>query len=159
MKLSSISIFYRFSFAGHQWQPCSAGAYIDAEGAVRAGQDRDGSTIYVGRAFHQSELLPAKVVLARNAAYVSFGGQEIEVTEFELLRYGNFVWENASHGAVPLGALETGRTSDGESLYTGRALHEGTLTPGKVHPSHGCLYIPFDGVETKVYEYEILVQK
>lgn len=41
----------------------------------------------------------------------------------------------------------------------GRCLHEGTQTPGKVQPSHGCLYIPFNGEEVSVTEYEVLVLK
>lgn len=145
--------------AGYQWEPCSAAGFNSSDGAVRAGVDADGMHIYVGRAFYANDLLPAKVVLDRNTAYVSHGGQEHEVTEFELLRYGNFAWEFASHGSVPVGAVETGRTTDGEPLYTGRCVHEGTQTPGKVQPSHGCLYIPFGGVEHKIYEYEVLVQK
>lgn len=52
-----------------------------------------------------------------------------------------------------------GKTLDGENLYMGRCLHEGTLTPGKVQQSHGCLYIPFNGEEISVKEYDVLVLK
>lgn len=55
--------------------------------------------------------------------------------------------------------LATGKTLDGENLYMGRCLHEGTLTPGKIQPSHGCLYIPFNGEEISVKEYDVLVLK
>jgi hypothetical protein len=41
----------------------------------------------------------------------------------------------------------------------GRALHQGTQTPGKVQPSHGCLYIPFEGAEIPIQEYEVLCIK
>lgn len=115
--------------------------------------------IYVGRAFHDGDLLPAKVIPDKGIAYVSYGGAEHAVSDFELLRFGNFVWEFASHGSIPEGALEVGRTAGGEPLYAGRCLHEGTQTPGKVQASHGCLYIPFNGQEIKVYEYEVLVSK
>lgn len=50
-----------------------------------------------------------------------------------MLRSGDFVWEFAVGGVVPVGAIEVGRTGDGERLYCGRALHEGTQTPGKVY--------------------------
>lgn len=115
--------------------------------------------IFVGRAYHEGDLLPAKVIPDKGIAYVSFGGQELPVTEFELLKFGNFVWEFATHGTIPDGALEVGRTGDGEPLYMGRAIHEGIQTPGKVQASHGCLYIPYDGQEIKVFEYEVLVGK
>ena len=60
---------------------------------------------------------------------------------------------------MPEGALEVGQTADGEKLYMGRALHGGAQTPGKLQPSHGCLYIPFNGAEACMTEYEVLVKK
>lgn len=126
---------------------------------MRGGRDADGATIFVGRAFHAGDLLPAKVIAERGLAYVSYAGGEHQVFDFEILKNGNFAWEFATHGHVPSGALEVGRTSDGEPLYAGRCLYEGTQTPGKVQASHGGLYIPFAGQEIKVDEYEVLVQK
>lgn len=62
-------------------------------------------------------------------------------------------------GEIPSGALVIGKTAEGEPLYMGRCLYQGTQTPGKIHPTHGCLYIPFDGEEISVSEYEVLVLK
>lgn len=45
----------------------------------------------------------------------------------------------------------------GEPLAIGRAHHEGSLTPGKVHRSHGCLYLPYGGAEQSTLYYEVLV--
>lgn len=144
---------------GYCWQSLSVEDFFPHQHAVRAGKDADGSNIYVGRAFHEGDMLPAKVIPDKNAAYISYGGEEIPKTEFEILRKGDFVWEFATNGAVPEGAVQIGRTVDGEILYMGRCLHQGTQTPGKVQPSHGCLYIPFDGEEVSVPEYEVLVVK
>lgn len=36
--------------------------------------------------------------------------------------------------------------------------YDGMLIPGKVHPSHGCLYICYDGEEISMNEYEVLVE-
>lgn len=77
-------------------------------------------------------MLPAKVLPERSVAYVTYGGEEIEVTEYEILRSGEFVWEYARNGEIPQGAIDVGRTIDGERLYFGRCIHEGTQTPGKV---------------------------
>ncbi|XP_077499713.1 uncharacterized protein LOC144110545 [Amblyomma americanum] len=55
----------------------------------------------------------------------------------------SLVWRPASRGAVPPGAV--------------RAEHQGSLTVGKVHLSHRCLYIPFGGSEHRYTEYEVLV--
>lgn len=75
------------------------------------------------------------------------------------MRSGDFVWEFASGGAVPEGAVVCGQTAEGEALYIGRCLYQGTQTPGKVHPSHSCLYIPFAGEEVQINDYEVLCVK
>uniref|UniRef100_A0A1B0CT69 Uncharacterized protein n=1 Tax=Lutzomyia longipalpis TaxID=7200 RepID=A0A1B0CT69_LUTLO len=147
------------SEARHCWQYIAEGAAVPIESAVRAGRDADGSTIYVGRAFHEGDMLPAKVIPDKNIAYVAYGGEEHAKEDFEILRTGTFVWEFATNGTVPEGAVEVGQTADGEKLYMGRCLYNGTQTPGKVQVSHGCLYIPFDGEEVSVAEYEVLVIK
>lgn len=117
---------------GYGWQPCTAEGPFPHSAAIRAGRDSDGCTIFVGRAFHEGDLLPAKVIPDKQLAYVCYGGEEHPKAEFEVLRSGDFVWEFATNGEIPLGAVEIGRTADGESLYCGRALYEGTQTPGKV---------------------------
>lgn len=83
-------------------------------------------------------------------------------------------WEPASDGRVAAGAVSTGRDGN-EELFIGRAPFQSSLTVGKVkaekgfpnrffisidlqiHPSHGCLYLPFNGREERVTHYEVLV--
>ncbi|EZA57286.1 hypothetical protein DMN91_003147 [Ooceraea biroi] len=127
------------------------------ENAVTGGRDCDGSTIYVGRAFHDGDLLPAKVIPDKNVAYVCHGGEEHPKDNFEILCQGEFAWEFCRDGEVPEDAVIAGQTADGEPLYVGRVLHSGSQTIGKVQPSHGCLYIPFDGEELSFKDYEVLV--
>lgn len=146
-------------FAGATWQFINPGTQFPYDKAVRAGRDADGSPLFVGRAFHEGDMLPAKVSPSLNLAYVSYGGAEVELFEYEILRVGDFAWEFATNGEIPEGAVEIGRTLDGEKLYSGRAIHSGTQTPGKVQASHGCLYIPFGGEEVALTEYEVLVMK
>lgn len=126
---------------------------------VRGGIDSDGTVIYIGRAFHEGDMIPAKVMPDKNAAYICYGGEEILKEDFEVLRSGDFVWEFSAGGTIPEGAVSCGATADGEPLYVGRALHQGTQTPGKVQLSHGVLYIPFDGAEVSISEYEVLCLK
>ncbi|XP_059610669.1 natterin-3 isoform X2 [Phlebotomus argentipes] len=144
---------------GYCWQFIAAGASFPVETAVRAGRDADGSPIFVGRAFHEGDMIPAKVIPDKSIAYVAYGGEEHPKEEYEVLRTGDFVWEFAMNGEVPEGAVEVGQTVDGEKLYMGRCIYNGTQTPGKLQASHGCLYIPFDGEEVSVTEYEVLVIK
>lgn len=47
-----------------------------------------------------------------------------------------FTWASCQGGEVPTGAIQGGVTGDAEKLFIGRAEHDGSLTIGKVHPSH-----------------------
>lgn len=122
------------------------------------GTDVDGSPLFIGRSFHEGDTIPAKVVPAQRIAYIAYGGQEIIKDHYEVLCGGNLSWVESGHGAVPPNAVPAGTTSAGEMLYIGRTPFQGTITPGKVHPSNGCLYIPFNGDEIAIKTYEILVE-
>lgn len=56
--------------------------------AVIAGHDIDGSTIYVGRAYHDGDLIPAKVIPTKHAAYVPFNGAEIMKHDYQVRLFG-----------------------------------------------------------------------
>ncbi|CAG2056342.1 unnamed protein product, partial [Timema podura] len=139
---------------GHNVSWISSGSGDVPPGAVWAGKDSDGGDIYVGRASHEGDMLPAKVVPRHGGAFVSWGGEEHSKFSYEVLCCSNVAWERSSHGHVPYGAIEAGRTSSGEPLFIGRVLHNGTLTPGKIHPSHRMCYIPFGGQEIPFDSYE-----
>jgi hypothetical protein len=62
----------------------------------------------------------------------------------------------ASDGNIVDNAVWTG-DENGERLYVGRASHDGSLTVGKIHPSHGVCYIPYGGEEIGIGAYEVLV--
>jgi hypothetical protein len=157
-KLFADKIKMKIFLLGCSWQFVNVnGPFPD--NMVRGGIDADGTVIFIGRAFHEGDMIPAKVMPDKNACYISHGGEEIPKEDFEVLRSGSFVWEFATSGNLPEGAVSCGATSDGELLYIGRALYQGTQTPGKVQVSHGCLYIPFNGEEVSVTEYEVLCLK
>nr|XP_018914912.1 PREDICTED: uncharacterized protein LOC109042558 [Bemisia tabaci] len=140
---------------GHMWIMCHSG--IIPANAVHAGRDKDGAPIYAGRAYHEGALLPAKVVASHRDAYVCWDGAEIPKSEFEVLCGPPVAWQIASRGAVPPHAIPVGQTPEGEQLYIGRTFHDGSMTPGKIHPSHGVLYIPYGGEEVSKEEYEVMV--
>nr|BAN20153.1 conserved hypothetical protein [Riptortus pedestris] len=139
----------------HRWVP-SSGGHVPSD-AVVAGMDKDGGQIFVGRAFHEGDLLPAKVCPTHGCAFVAYSGEEVTKIHYEVLCSEHVAWKFARNGDYPPEAIRVGTTSGGEPLFVGRTMIEGTLTPGKVHPSHNCLYIPFAGKEISVPEYEILI--
>lgn len=125
--------------------------------AIEAGYDCDGTPIYVGRAKHHEEMLPAKIVPSKGCAYVSWGGKEHSKNYYEVLVGPGYGWYACENGTVPSTAVATGETAHGEPLYIGRGRHGNSLCVGKIHPSHRCLYIPFGGEETSLYNYEVLI--
>lgn len=141
----------------YRWVPACLSQRSIPPGALRVGTDADGEEIYAGRAHHEGDILPAKVIPTKNACYIAYGGEEIEKDQFEVLVPAMFSWQFSTNGAVPPGAVEAGVTADGEKLYFGRVTHDGCTTPGKIHPSHGTCYYPFDGEEKSSTEYECLV--
>lgn len=86
---------------------------------------------------------------------VSLGLDHRTVNSFLSRRIQKFIIGFVGH--VPTGAVLAGNTAGGEPLYVGRAHHEGSLTPGKIHRNHGCIYIPFNGREESILHYEVLV--
>lgn len=141
----------------YNWVPWSADAGVHPANAVRAGTDTDGADIYVGRAQHYGEMLPLKFVPKRRVAYVSKDGIEFFKPHFEVLTGLGFTWVPNTNGDIPKGAVFVGKTTHGEPMYIGRGRLEGSVTPGKIIKSHGCLYVPFGGYEQATSNYEFLV--
>jgi len=124
--------------------------------AVLGGRDTDGSLIYVGRASHEGEMIPAKVLPQKQAAYVCHNGLEISKQSFEVLVGDGVQWKKERDGKIPKGAYPAGTTRTGEVLYVARVEHNRSVTVGKLHPSHGSLYIPYGGKELAFKQYEVL---
>ncbi|GBP14609.1 hypothetical protein EVAR_93482_1 [Eumeta japonica] len=141
----------------YRWVPGCTSQNSIPPGALRVGTDADGAEIYAARAHHEGDILPAKLIPSKNECYVAFRGEELPKDQFEVLVPAMFSWQFSTNGEVPPGAVEAGVTADGEKLYFGRVTHDGCTTPGKIHPSHGCCYYPFDGEERNSTEYECLV--
>jgi Protein of unknown function (DUF3421) len=51
-----------------QWIPTTSHAPLPPN-AIFAGNDSDGSPMYVGKAWHMGDQLPAKVIPSKNIAY------------------------------------------------------------------------------------------
>lgn len=51
---------------------------------------------------------------------------------FQVLVSDHTAWAEDGHGRVPPEAIVIGQSAEGENLFMGRVMHDGTLTPGKV---------------------------
>ncbi|XP_066587914.1 uncharacterized protein [Prorops nasuta] len=136
---------------------CDASGGMVPPGAVEGG--RDDEPLFVGRAHHEGALLPGKVKPGHCVCYVSWGGAEHGKTDYQVLCGCNPAWIPVEGGNIPPNAIPAGESEDGETLFVGRVNHEGTLTIGKVQPSHQVLYIPFAGEEIPIASYEIMVSQ
>ncbi|RUS19057.1 hypothetical protein BC937DRAFT_88036 [Endogone sp. FLAS-F59071] len=61
------------------------------------------------------------------------------------------LWVKDSDGHVPPDAVPVGQ------YFVGRAKYKGRTIFGKVHPSHGVLYYPWNGQEPHSTNYEVLI--
>lgn len=114
--------------------------------------------MYIARAYHAGDLIPGKFVpQLNNLCFVSYGGQEVEKDEFEVLMNTGFKWVEASDGFVPENAVVGGHSLNGDKFYVGRATHGGSNVPGKICRRSKCIYVPYGG-EFSHKDYEVLVQ-
>jgi len=134
------------------WIPASNGEVPpDApEGGI------DGEPLFIARARHEGDLIPGKLVPSHRVAYVSYGGGEHPHSDYEVLVGCHPRWIQVEGANIPPDAVPAGETSDGEPLFIGRVHHEGSVTLGKVQPSHGTCYIPYGGQEMAFQSYEVL---
>lgn len=76
-------------------------------GAVHAGQDLDGGPIYVGRAYHQGDLLPAKICPSHRCAFVSHGGRQVEEHTYEVRQFIRVTYISLGDMTTNMAALDT----------------------------------------------------
>lgn len=65
-------------------------------------------------------------------------------------------WKHASGGDCPKNAVHAG-VDTGNKVYVARSHHEGHTIPGKLHKSHSSVYIPYDGKEVPVDDYQVRI--
>lgn len=142
-------------YAGaHCWVAADSGQIPPR--AFPGGED-NGEPMYIARCQFKGGLLPGKLLSSHGCCYIPWGGAENPSPQYEVLCDFNGTWTACHGGAVPPNAVTAGQSEDGEPLYVGRVSHEGTLTIGKVQPSHNTCYIPYGGQELGFQEFEILV--
>lgn len=86
-------------------------------------------------------MIPGKIIPKYKSCFVPYEDREHRKNDFEVLCGSGFKWVVSLNGNVPKGAVEGGKTVTGEALFVARAQHLDTVTPGKVHGSHRCMFL------------------
>lgn len=126
--------------------------------AVVGGNDSDGTTLFIGRAYHDGDILPVKINPSNKTAYTCCEGYEIYKEHYEVLCGTGYSWIHCENGVIPINAVSCGQTCKGEIVYIGRGHYDRSLTVGKVFRGDDCLYIPFGGRERRIHRYEVLIK-
>ncbi|TPX57399.1 hypothetical protein PhCBS80983_g03850 [Powellomyces hirtus] len=133
------------------------------QGAIRGGQDADGSPFYIGRAYAKRGVHIGKVSAnLRDGCHVSCDGDDVAVMKYEiLLGFENAVrWIDGSGKLDNIGGykmVEGGRDPDGSVLYIGQCHRKGSVVPGKVSEAFKGCYIAWDGDSENENNYRFLV--
>jgi len=140
-----------------EWVSASSGRH--PKDSVRAGYD-SGEKVYVARAHHEGAIVPGKLHNGHSHVYIPYNMVEVPVENYEVLTGppAALSWVDSANGEIPPNAVIGGHETNGEAMYIGRAIHNGTVTVGKIHPSHQCCYVAYGGEELNFKEYEILVK-
>ncbi|KDQ21376.1 carbohydrate-binding module family 12 protein, partial [Botryobasidium botryosum FD-172 SS1] len=108
--------------------------------AIEGGRDRDGSPLYIARAFYEGGVHPGKCGRGlRKGAVIGYGNKEIELDQYEVLVGDqNSVRWNKESGEINFQALsgqpvEGGREANGKVLYIAQANYNNTTHPGKTN--------------------------
>jgi hypothetical protein len=145
---------------GLKWEKYTIGDVQITKRTVVGGKHSSGEKVYVGRVKYLDNYLPAKVIVSpeSRSCVASHNGAEISFNEFELLLGDSFKfeWVPASFGDVDPHSVSPGN-ANGEEVFVGRAVFNGSMIIGRVSENDKCLFIPFDGKEHKIEHYEVLV--
>ena len=140
-----------------EWKSASSGDC--PKYGIHAGVD-SGNKCFVARAHMEGGVIPGKLHKTHTSVYIPYDGKEVPVEDYEVLcgPPACLSWIDCSGGNIPPHAVQGGHDPSGDTLYIGRVIHNGTVTVGKVHPSHGSCYVAYGGDELAFTDYEILVK-
>lgn len=122
------------------------------------GGDNDGEPIFVARGRVGGSLAAGSLLGSHKCCYVAWGGNSHSLSEYEVLCNFSGSWIEWSGTQMPRSGYVAGVSEvNQELMYVGRAIVDGILKVGKIHPSHGVTYIGHNGCEIAFANYEILV--
>lgn len=125
--------------------------------AIKAGNEGN-QTLYIGRAEHNGSLTPGKVMEIDKTCKIPWGSISNSKDDFQvLICASDFNWVAARDGFVPSNGFPAGHSEQGETIFIGRVMVQGSLLVGKVQPSHGVCYVASENTELNFRKYEVFV--
>lgn len=122
--------------------------------ALKAGNESDGTPIYIARTKHEGGLHIGKARQGDIAAAIPYGGKELWLGNYEVYT-GSGTWVAAVSGkTLPAGVIQGGNEPNGNRQYIGRAAIAGGIHPGKVIGTQA--WIPYDGKEMAPASFSLL---
>lgn len=137
-----------------QWQRVTNG--VIPSNALRAGNEPDGTPIYIARVNHEGGVQIGKARQNEAFAFIPYGGKELYLGNYEVY-IGTGTWSKGALGNFPSQAVRGGQEANGAPLYMVRKNIEGGIHPGKAN-ANGEAFIPYGGKELYfTNDYEVLV--
>jgi hypothetical protein len=120
-------------------------------GAFKAGVDTGGGPLYIIRCSYEGGIVVGKYNPLNGKAYISYGGQEIEIADDPVEIYVGYGFWVFSRGENPPGnAIIAGYENDGSPLLIIHGKWLGNVTCGKYSMKYHMGYIPYGGREIQV---------
>jgi len=142
------------NIAHAQWQRVNNG--VTPTNAFVAGNEADGSPLYIVRVNHEGGVQVGKARANTKDAFIPYGGAEVVIQNYEIYT-GTGRWVQATACTWPQNAIVGGREPDGRLLYIVRATLGGGIHPGKARLNADA-FIPHGGVENVVTDFEVLTR-
>ncbi|WP_428656176.1 DUF3421 domain-containing protein [Runella sp.] len=138
-----------------QWERVHGG--VTPSYALPAGNENDGSPLYIARIRHEGGIHIGKVRANAREAFIPYGGKEIIADNFEIYT-GKGRWVTVSGGNFPANAIVGGYENDNSPLYIVRASIGGGLHIGKARANAREAFIPYGGTEEIVSNFQVLTR-
>ncbi|RUS25386.1 hypothetical protein BC938DRAFT_472244 [Jimgerdemannia flammicorona] len=138
------------------WIPASRGNLRNVPiGSTIIGDDAQGVWVAACDLF-DNHRIPGSYFRGDTNARFAYGTKEESKDVYDILvitpmTSPTHLWVEDSDGHVPSGAVQVGH------CFVGRTKRNGSTIYGKVVPSQGVLYYPFNGQELNVKNYEVLI--
>jgi len=141
------------------WIPVSKGTLSPSTFSEQI--DLADKELYAFRGTYKGCIIPGRLGQDSKCLVVGHNGNEIEVTDYEVLvgPKNELEWVKVDEKWIPPNAVQGGNNLDRVPYYIGRVDHDGVLTTGKVHQTYGLLYITHHGSEHVYSSFEVLVKR